>query len=43
MLNLTSGSDELMDYFIQNHTIRAKDQMPLLSFVRAMYPSNVED
>ena len=43
MKNLHKGSDELMDYFIQNHTIKATNGMPLLSFVGAMYPSNLED
>lgn len=43
MPHLADGSDELMDYFIQNHTIGAKNTMPLLSFVGAMYPRNVED
>lgn len=43
MQSLTEGGDELMDYFIQNHTYKSKTSMPLLSFVGAMYPSNFED
>ena len=43
MKNLADGADELMEYFIQNHTFRATNGMPLLSFVGAMYPSNLED
>ena len=43
MPGLAKGSDELVDYFIQNHTLGAKNQMPLLSFIGSMYPSKFED
>ena len=40
MPNLEDGAEHLMDYFIQHHTLSAEDRMPLLSFVRAMYPKD---